>query len=407
MNIYASLLVIIGLGAAGVLTSPGSAVGATTYGKGCKFSASKMEFKPDGMYFFFSGTCRYDLDTQPQESSLAVGGWWSLGTKTASEQITFSETTFGHNPGGKVWRKVECDENPWIHGGACGTPTCESMGGGVGGDSCKSLKYLLEFSAYQASPLTRGAAGLPGAFLAIKVTSPSPGQAYPPGTPIVVSIAKPALLSGEKVFISVVPPGSSTWLGSGYYTKTLGGGEYSTTIPGDNFKTTGEWQLKVTYATLSSVKPVTDVPFKITGGTAKAPGSGTQPNVQAVPGILPPKTSAVTPESGSASRADPTTPSVRKPLELRSIRQQDSDELALVLLNPAGGAETRDQVVEIRLGGRPVGQGRLGSLPGGRDQRLVVRYTLPPGTRGPVELEVWAGGQRVGKTQVTPVTRAR
>jgi hypothetical protein len=223
-----------------------------------------------------------------------------------------------------------------------------------------------------------------------------------------VSFTKPSLVTGEKVSIVVLPPGNNTWLGSGYFTKILGGSEYSVTIPGENFKTAGDWRLRVAYATPSSSNPVTEVAFKITGDTTKAPGgSGKPPNVQAVPVIPLPKSSAVTPESESAARSAVTTPLVRRPVQLKSIQQQGSDQLALVLLNPPNSEETADQPVEVRLGGRLVGQGRLGRLAGGRDQRLVVHYNLPPGTGGRVELEVWVGGQPVGKTQVTPVVRAR
>src|SRR5262249_33277360 len=67
----------------------------------------------------------------------------------------------------------------------------------------------------------------------------------------------------------------------GYVYKTLEAGEYSATIPGDNFKTAGEWRLRVTYATPSPSNPVSEVPFKIAGGTASLPSK--PPNVRAAP----------------------------------------------------------------------------------------------------------------------------
>jgi hypothetical protein len=48
----------------------------------------------------------------------------------------------------------------------------------------------------------------------------------------------------------------------------------------------------------------------------------------------------------------PATPPARsRPLQLLSAQQQRADEILVVLQNPAGGAETAAQTVELRLAG--------------------------------------------------------
>jgi hypothetical protein len=86
---------------------------------------------------------------------------------------------------------------------------------------------------------------------------------------------------------------------------------------------------------------------------------------------------------------------------------QGASDLLLVFANPPGNAETSDQSVELRLAGGTIGRNRVRGIAAGQQERLLVHFVLPPGTRGPVDLEVWVGGGSLGRARVTPLSRTR
>jgi hypothetical protein len=94
------------------------------------------------------------------------------------------------------------------------------------------------------------------------------------------------------------------------------------------------------------------------------------------------------------------------PLRLRSAEAQGAGVLALVIGNPSGGRDHENEAVELRFGGKAVGRARLARLAAGRAQRLVLRYALPVRVRGPIDLEIFVGGHKIGTTRVTPLARA-
>ena len=92
-------------------------------------------------------------------------------------------------------------------------------------------------------------------------------------------------------------------------------------------------------------------------------------------------------------------------MRLTAARQQGPADVLLAFQNAGGNSSP--QAVELRLGGRAIGHGRLPGLAAQQQTQVVVRFELPAGGRGPVDLEVWVGSARLGSARVTPVVRAR
>lgn len=190
-------------------------------------------------------------------------------------------------------------------------------------------------------------------------------------------------------------------------------------VPASEFTMKGEWEVRARYVGTPDVSD--PVSFHLgtqtlgpPGPMAPAPGltGNLLPLPTPVPGGGPPPPPLASgptpaPPGGLAPSPAPRLATVPpQPLRLVSA-QQHGAEVLLVLANPAGNADLADLLVELRLRGRPVGRSRLGHLAAGRDKRLAVRYQLPAGTGGPVELEVWGGSLRLGALRVTPLARAQ
>ena len=104
---------------------------------------------------------------------------------------------------------------------------------------------------------------------------------------------------------------------------------------------------------------------------------------------------AVTPSAPGRVAPAPPDPLRRAPVALRLISSEvKGDSLELVIANP--GEDQRDVPVELRLAGQVVGRGQLPRLRADDERRLVVAFALPPGTTGPVALEIYAGKDRIG-----------
>jgi hypothetical protein len=95
----------------------------------------------------------------------------------------------------------------------------------------------------------------------------------------------------------------------------------------------------------------------------------------------------------------------RDPLRLASWSPEGPSRLRLVLLNPPGNDVKPDTPVELRLGRQVVGHGRLQAIRAGEQQSLSVLYELPRGTRGPILLEVFAEGARLGTVKLQDLSR--
>ncbi len=390
-------------------------------GKGCSFKLlSAQDFGDVHGVYKFAGSCSYQEGTtktkviQGQQHktwittfTLNVQALWSQEGKLASEIVEArkdGKLAFG------VQVSYGCAMNPWKSGQSCPKTHCTS--GTTKG--CEGLDTVLSRAAYQSQPLTRQVGAVVEQFFKVKITSPKDGATVSDNKALDITIALPY---GQKVQYELTSPAGPAysqilgpvqgWGKPGELTFVLG------KVPSSVLKPPGKWTLTAHLIGVE-VAPLTkqQVAFQVKAATYVKPDTSPQ---TALPGGKVPGPGG--PGGGGQARGQTESPTLSGPiaarstpagppkLELLRAQQQGASDLLVVLRNPQGSAENPAQSLELRLGSRAVGRGRVPKLAGGGEERLVVHVALPPGTRGPVELEVWVGSERLGSARMTPTAR--
>ena len=117
---------------------------------------------------------------------------------------------------------------------------------------------------------------------------------------------------------------------------------------------------------------------------------------QPPPEVTTASTSRRTVPPGRIPRTASTTP-----FRLTRAAQHSGRQVTLWLAAGVADPDVEATTVELRLGRTVVGRAELGRVPRGKTQELSVPFEPPAGTSGTMNLEVWAGGRRIGTTRVS------
>ena len=346
----------------------------------------------------FEGQC----EAGDKIASVSVLASWKATTKRATENITV-----GGSGGGKIVTTMSCPSDPFVNDVSC-TVLSHSN---TSSHNVLSSKF----------PLTRGLTTMAEA----AAKSPSGGQNEPPPPPKPV-VQAPVIASPAE---GQVVAGPFTIL-----VKPADGAKYSDTSLLVDMQVLQGTQWTNTYQSLALKM---NVPFPI--GTEYLPGGkhrlkvrgygptnsdGTTPIVESkwrefaiFKGTLAPKGSDPAPDWSSktlkqtppseqgqkvvkASPSGSPGPITLLPVKLVTSRAKGPAALEVVLSNPNPEGQPLSAAIELRLGRTVVGKanGRLHP----REQRGVeVLWKLPPGVRGPVDVDVIINEQKVGVAKLS------
>ena len=303
------------------------------------------------------------------------------------------------------------DGDPWLAGKSCAvTSTVNQLWSGA------AFKGPFPLTRDQV-PASQRLAMLIQAF-PLAITAPAPGQSIAQGGTVTVQLKKGLALAKLPVLLKFKRVAEGDWApASAFEKQTI---NPSMTVGGYEFKQPGVWKVTAEY-TGSGLQPqkATERTFEVVagggGGGWPAPGSGGSGDQsagarsaaggggsQAPKVVLPVQKGGPLPPVEQEPRPRVSLAAPRDPPKLVSSAVRGPSALALQFQNPEGDQESPAHAVELRLAGKVVGRGSLGRLPAGRGAELVLSYALPPGTRGPVQLEIWVGSQKLGVASVTP-----
>ena len=313
--------------------------------------------------------------------------------------------------------QATCKVDPWLSPGAAQCSLATWTGGGS--------KVLLATLAKTPFPLTGKslpagkAQELYAGQVVLAIVAPKSYSTFGYGAdvPVSVEVNNPAALAGAPT-VTVRVTATSSGMQSGWPVAVTGSlwaaKSAKVILPGKQLVNAKKWEVT---ARLDWPGALVSIPVQILIAD-KTPVTSHNPQTPLVAKPVPPPVGSQGSSGGGAGQAGPgqvgqarTQPQARavlrhEPLRLVTAQAQGAAVL-VVLANPGGNEDKPALPVELRMGRQVVGKGQLGALRGGGEDRLLVRYGLPPGTRAPVELEVWVGGARLGAVRVAPTGQAR
>jgi hypothetical protein len=368
-----------------------------------KVKLTKAKIVGQDHAYEFEGSCY--SDSIQNLIPVKVQAVWKGASKQALEQVIVSAQGGGH-----IGTTTTCGDDPWITQASCSVSSHSNTTG----------YNFLSWSI----PLTRGLTTLAEATAMSSAGGPPPPPPPPPPslTPTIISPAENQIFWGFKAGFAVAPPtpqgfgcaveimwhkidflypqqpGPRIALWEHHYASNR---IAETSCPTAQLEVGGMGYYGAYRIKAAWLKPMpggyTTLAwsewrhFEMTPPPVAAPppGGPTPSQPKPMPGAAPPLAHVV-------------RPVLR--LKLVSAQARGSSAVEILLSNPNQGGQPLDAAVELRLGRAVVGQGKA-SLRPGESRGIIIHGTPPPGTKGPVEVEVFVNNEKVGMAKLTATAR--